>query len=79
MIFYFSRINKGAIDHYKDICIIEKMLKKAGFKLVIAHLYEEEEYCNIPDIPLIKVKHTKNIPDNNWQFHSKNYRGFFIV
>ncbi len=45
-----------AINHYKDLCIIAKLLKESGYSVAIANVFEEGKYCSVEGIPHISFK-----------------------
>ncbi len=46
-----------AINHYKDVVIIAKMLAASGFRVAIADVFQEAKYCQTDEsIPHIKIK-----------------------
>lgn len=45
-----------ALNHYKDVCIIAKMLQKCGYTVAIADVFGEAEHCQIEGVPHITFK-----------------------
>lgn len=43
-------------NHYKDLCIIAYILKKAGYHVAFADVFKEDSLCNVEDIPHIPFK-----------------------
>ncbi len=52
---------EGNINHYKDINIIARYLKSAGYSVAIADVFAEAEHCKEPDVPHIIIKGHKSI------------------
>ena len=50
-----------AYNHYKDICIIAKMLVASGYSVAIADVYDEAKQCIINGIPHIPIKVPKPV------------------
>ena len=58
-----------AFNHYKDICLIAKMLVASGYSVAIADVFDEANSCVVEGVPHItinaskpKVRKTCNIP-----------------
>lgn len=49
-----------ATNHYKDICIIAKLLKRCGYSVAIADVFGEGDHCIVEDVSHIKF--TKKCP-----------------
>lgn len=50
----FENFNQ-AINHYKDICIIARLLQSSGYSVAIADVFAEAEYCKVEGVPHISV------------------------
>lgn len=48
-----------AYNHYKDICIIAKMLVVSGYSVAIADVFDEAKQCQIDGVPHILIKAPK--------------------
>lgn len=46
-----------AKNHYKDVCIIAKMMKACGYSVAIADILEEGTECIVEDIPHITFRY----------------------
>lgn len=42
-------------NHYKDLCILAKLLKSVGYKVAIVDVFKEAELCMVDDIPHISL------------------------
>ena len=62
----------GAIHHYKDILIIAKMLKHAGYTVAIINYFEEKKYCQTDEFLVIEFKNKYKTPDNSWTLKPRN-------
>lgn len=43
-------------NHYKDLCIIAEILKKAGYTVAFADVFKEDSLCKVEGIPHITFK-----------------------
>jgi len=48
-----------AINHYKDLSIIARLLKQSGYTVAIADVFGEADNCMVEDVPHIKIKTSK--------------------
>lgn len=60
----------SARNHYKDICIIARMLKACGYSVAIADVFNEDEYCDVEGVEHIvfpeswhEVPNTETMPE----------------
>lgn len=57
-----------AFNHYKDVLIIAELLQSNGYKVAIADVFQEKDYCVKTGIPHIQIKAKSNFdinPSNN--------------
>ena len=75
-----------AKNHYKDVCIIAEMLKRSGYTVAIADVFNEADQCHVPDVPHIIVDNKCVVPLEEyrssfklWQNLVNYYRRFRIA
>jgi len=61
-----------AIHHYKDILIIAKMLKHAGYSVAIINYCEESLYCNNDELTFLDFKNKYKRPNTEWNKQPRN-------
>lgn len=44
-----------AINHYKDVCLIAKMLKASGYTVAIADVFDEASSCIVDGVPHVTI------------------------
>lgn len=46
----------NSVNHYKDVDLIAKLLKDSGYRVAIADVFREGQFCKQVDIPILDIK-----------------------
>lgn len=48
-----------SVNHYKDVCIIARMLNDCGYSVAIADVFREAQFCSDAQVPIISLSTKK--------------------
>lgn len=63
-------------NHYKDLCILAKLLVEAGYRVAIADAFKEAALCNVEGVPHLSIKTKCPQLFNKPQMYNRNVSGW---